>query len=237
MPRGATVSVARATHPEKFIALLLEPSGNVLAVAKVATSDPAATALERERLALERYAGVLSAPVEPPTMLEWTERVLVYKPVHWRPRARPWVLEPDVAFALGRLWASSPSVGSGVAHGDLAPWNLLWSPEGWTLIDWEFARNDAPPFYDLFHHLVQSHVMLGKPTAREIADAIRLRREGWIGKAISMYAEGANVDKGEAAEGLFVYLSLSETDHSLAREIPEEARRKRRRLKLQVVWE
>jgi hypothetical protein len=235
LPRGATVAVARATHPDRFIALVLEGSGKLLAVAKVATSDRAGSALGRERVALERYEGALPPPLTLPRILDCTERVLVLEPIEWRPRNRPWVLEPDVASALGRFWAGSTAASSGAVHGDLAPWNLLRAPGGWTLIDWEFARDAAPPFYDLFHYLVQSHVMLGKPTAREIIDAVYRQTDGWIARAISGYAAAAHLPEAQATESLLLYLSLSETDHELAQEIPEEARRIRRRLKLQMV--
>jgi hypothetical protein len=50
---------------------------------------------------------------------------------------------------------------AGLTHGDLAPWNLLVTEDGLTLIDWEFSSTEHHPGEDLTHFLVQSAV-LGK---------------------------------------------------------------------------
>lgn len=40
----------------------------------------------------------------------------------------------------------------GLAHGDFAPWNMRTLPDGSLyLFDWEFARPDCTPLYDVFH--------------------------------------------------------------------------------------
>jgi thiamine kinase-like enzyme len=93
---------------------------------------------------------------------------------------------------------------TGFAHGDCAPWNLLETPTGWVLVDWEEARTDAPPFFDLFHYLVQAHARLGRPRLSAIKDGLHGR--GWIHGVIVAYSEGANVDPHLARSMLREYL-------------------------------
>jgi aminoglycoside phosphotransferase (APT) family kinase protein len=116
--------------------------------------------------------------------------MLVLESVSWRPRLRPWRLQPEVARSLGALHAAT-----GAAHGDFAPWNLLETEEGWTLLDWEESR-PAPPFYDPLFYLVRSHGHLGRPSRRAVIAGLRGR--GWVGAALSAYAVAAGVQLGDA---------------------------------------
>jgi hypothetical protein len=75
------------------------------------------------------------------------------------------------------------------------------------LLDWEHARTDAPPFFDLFHFLIQSHVLLGRPRARAIISGLAGR--GWVSDAIAAYADGARVNQAAAAAYLHMYLRIS----------------------------
>lgn len=227
IPSGATIALSQATHAERFTALIIDERGEMAAVAKIATSDEAAVALRSERDALTAYGSLLSAPLIAPRVLAYEERILVLEPLEWRPRWRPWVLAPEVAAAIGNLWAASDRR---VVHGDMAPWNLLRVTDGWALIDWEFCREQAPPFFDLFHYIVQAYVMLGRPTHSEILESVQASRGGWISDAIAAYAEAAGLATTEAEEGLRRYLHLGATDAALAAQIPDEARQKRQEL-------
>ena len=46
-----------------------------------------------------------------------------------------------------------------LTHGDLAPWNLLVTPAGPLLIDWEFSSSEHVPALDLTHFLIQAAVL------------------------------------------------------------------------------
>ncbi|WP_316744373.1 phosphotransferase [Streptomyces sp. MK7] len=46
--------------------------------------------------------------------------------------------------------------GGPVVHGDLAPWNVLRTPAGLGIVDWERATLTGRPMTDLIHYLVQA---------------------------------------------------------------------------------
>ena len=46
------------------------------------------------------------------------------------------------------------------AHGDFTSWNMYLSPAGLHVYDWELARPDMPVFYDAFHYIYQTGVLL-----------------------------------------------------------------------------
>jgi aminoglycoside phosphotransferase (APT) family kinase protein len=115
-----------------------------------------------------------------------------------------------VARACGLLYRRTASAdGSrGAAHGDLAPWNVLRTDTGWTLVDWEDASEDAPPFTDVLHYLVQAYALLRRPTRRDLLASVRTGR-GTAGAAIRVYALAAGVAAGVAFGELRSYLKWS----------------------------
>jgi thymidylate kinase len=204
VPPGTTLSVARANHPGRFVALAVGPAGECRAVAKVAADDAGRRALAAEADAVAELGGLLEHPLRAPAITARADGVVVYEMSPWRPRTRPWRLPTDVAHAIGRFHRAGPG---SLAHGDFAPWNLLRGEGGWTLIDWEHAHRDAPPFYDLWHYLVQSHALLRRPRARELGDGLAGR--GWVGETIAAYAAGAGLDPRTARTHLPAYLARS----------------------------
>ncbi len=174
-----------------------------------------AQALAAERLAVEGYASRIPPPLLAPKVLSHSEGVLVLEAMTWRPRAFPWRLPDDVAFALGAFFrATSQTQGaSGAAHGDFAPWNLLRTEDGWGVVDWEDFRSEAPPYFDLFHYLVQSGSELRRPLRRTILDGLGGR--GWVAGAIGAYAAGAEVDAREGTRFLREYLHISAAELGL----------------------
>jgi hypothetical protein len=78
---------------------------------------------------------------------------------------------------------------------------------GWVLLDWEETAGGYPPFFDLFHYVVQAHALLGRPSRRDIAAG--LAGDGWIGRSIRAYADGAGGDPSEARVRFHQYLSQS----------------------------
>jgi hypothetical protein len=237
VPRRGTVAVGRANHPHRFIALLLREDGSCRAVAKVATDGVGAQALEAEAAALGRFGETVPRPLFAPRVLDAEPGLLLLEPVEWIRRPRPWVLETDVARALGGLFRAGrrPAGGGwmGPSHGDCAPWNLLRTSSGWALVDWESA-GEAPPFHDVCHHVVQSHALLGRPFASEVIAGF-VRGEGWVGRAVRAYAEAADLSDDDASDFLARYLRKAIHDRSARTAAERTGNARRRRLLARLV--
>jgi hypothetical protein len=202
VPRGGTYAVMRANHPGRYVALLIDERGRPAAVAKVATTPEGGDALAAEAEALEVAASALGSRVRVPGIISRHAGVLVTEYLDWRPRRAPWRLAPEIAEALGSLWRAT-----GRIHGDLAPWNVLDTGSGWALVDWESSREEPLPGWDVWHHLIQAHALLGKPgrlepTAPEV-EAV-----------LTAWARGAGVTVEDVGAALPTYLerSLAELD-------------------------
>jgi hypothetical protein len=208
IPTGGGLSIARANHPGRFLALVFDSGGHPLAFVKAARDTLGGRALAAEHAALRRFGSSLPEPLFAPAVLRDAPGMLVLGPIEWRARSRPWRLPEEVAHAMGVFFArTSSDGGSGVAHGDFAPWNLLETPSGWGLIDWENCRTPAEPYFDLFHYLVQSNSELRRPSREAILAGLRSR--GWVGAAIAAYAAGSGVDVRDSRHFLAQYVQLS----------------------------
>jgi hypothetical protein len=208
IPSGATLAVMRTNHAGRYVVTILGRAGEAMAVAKVALDDAGEVALDAEAQSLEAHAPFLSTPVRAPRILDRTPGVLLLEATPWSPRLRPWMLPREVAFALGKAFAASAGGGgSGMAHGDCAPWNLLKTPDGWVLVDWEDSRPDAPPFFDVFHFFVQSAVLLRRPALRAFTRVAP--GTPWMRDAIKAYADASQVPASAWRRHLGTYLSLS----------------------------
>jgi len=58
------------------------------------------------------------------------------------------------------------------AHGDFAPWNALQINGRLYLYDWEYAQEEMPAGYDLFHFMVQVLMLVKDYTLTEIIVAV-----------------------------------------------------------------
>ena len=212
LPPGGTWAVARANHPGRFLALLLDQSGACTAVAKVAEDEIGRGALSREAAALSGLGSLLSWPLKAPRILAQGDGLLLLEALVWHPRLRAGILPEEVARGLGAFFGSRACATKdgpvGPCHGDCAPWNLLRTSDGWALVDWEEALAEAPILFDLFHYVVQSHVLLGYPSCQAIVKG--LGGGGWIGRAIIAYAEAAGFEASQAEAAFPRYLRLSE---------------------------
>lgn len=226
-----TYAVARANHPDRYGALLLTADGAPHAYAKVALDAAGVEALDREGSAIASLGLLLEHPLRAPGVRARSPGVLVLEPIDWRPRAEPWVLPEEVAAALGSFFkAGSVEVDGallGPAHGDCAPWNLLRTADGWSLVDWESAREESLPFHDLCHFLVQAHTLLGRPEASELLEGFR-GEGGWIAGVVAAYADAAGVPATDAEHFLRAYLEGS-TEGVRVRSRNEESGLARRR--------
>jgi hypothetical protein len=221
IPKGGTLSVMQTNHPARYVVMIVGPTGERCSVAKIALDEAGDIALDAEARGMNTYARYLSPPIRAPRVLDRAPGLLLLEAVQWSPRFRPWVLPTEVAFGLGRAFAASADGGEhGMAHGDLAPWNLLRGPDGWVLIDWEDSHAGAPPFFDLFHYLVQSAVLLRKPPLRALTEVTP--SIPWVRDAIRAYADGAGRPVSTWRRHLEDYARISM--ERLDRSDPEQAK-------------
>lgn len=212
IPSRGSIAVARANHTGRFFALIVDGHGDPHVLVKVATDGVGILALEREAAHIDELGPLLSPPLRAPTVIDRGEGVLALQAERWKAHWRPWCLDDDVARAIGRFFAArkhedGDGLPVGPAHGDFAPWNLLRTDEGWVLVDWEQAAHAQPAFYDLFHHLVQTHVLLHRPARLVLLDAVT--GKGPMASALHNYARTASVDASLAPECFRSYLLLS----------------------------
>ena len=74
-------------------------------------------------------------------------------------------------------------------------------------MDWESFHTGAPPYFDLFHYLVQSNSELRRPRRQTILNG--LRGKGWVGALVAAYAAGSEIDARDSSHFLGEYLRIS----------------------------
>ncbi len=216
LPTGGAMAVMRCAHDDRFVVLMMDRAGRPSEVAKVNLSGTGGRSLHREANAIAAYGRWLAPPLTAPRVLANEPGLLVLDAVDWRMQWRPWRLTTDVAASLGAFHRRGRSRdGSGLAHGDCTPWNLLRHEAGWVLLDWECARPDAPAYFDVLHFLVQSSTNLGKPSRSAVVHGVTTGR-GWVGRVVWAYADAAGLDSAGAVEHLRAYLGAR------AKEGPQE---------------
>jgi thymidylate kinase len=207
-----TVAVTKSKYVSgKFVALALDEDGTCRAVAKIGLQGRARDRINKERHAIERLGHLLPPPVAAPRVLGQDDGVLILDVVTPRPRLQSWRLPEEVAYALGVFFRAGcdASGNAGPAQGDCAPWNLMKTDDGWVLVDWELARYDVTPFFDLFHYLTESHAMLGRPSISAIEKG--LRGQGWVARVVDAYAAGAGADARDARPMFSSYLQSEQS--------------------------
>lgn len=106
----------------------------------------------------------------------------------------------DVAKVCERLATGDADLGF-VVHGDLGPWNVLCTPTGLALVDWEECRFEFDPLFDLAHHVTLTGALLGAHDApRAVALLIGPGSPG------VRYLERIGMAPGDAPELLRSYL-------------------------------
>ncbi len=111
----------------------------------------------------------------------------------------------------------------GLAHRDFVFWNILKNKSGWTVIDWEWARERHIPFQDIFHFYVHGAVNekgLDPTSAACIINSTKGRH------SLETYAHSAMLDLSLIAPLFTLYLcdwigiqnglGLSDTEQTVA---------------------
>jgi hypothetical protein len=207
LPQGSTLAVARANHPGRFLALVVDQIGNCVSIAKLAFDASGEVSLEREVTRINELATLLPAPLSAPRVLHYERGLLLLEAVQWLPRRRPWELPEEVAHALGAFHRQTDGDLLGPTHGDCAPWNLLRAKNSWVLVDWEKAEFAGPAFFDVFHFLVQSHDAFRRPSYNAIVDG--LKGKGKIGQVFLAYARGGDYDLQQIPKLFDSYLEIT----------------------------
>jgi hypothetical protein len=91
-----------------------------------------------------------------------------------------------------------------LTHGDLAEWNMIRSPHGIVVCDWESSLDRCVPLYDLAHFIVQSGSLLGRWSSRR---AVGLLVEP--GSPGEQYASRLGLDEEHQREAVIQYLEGS----------------------------
>jgi len=213
VPEGGATAVARTNYAGRYVALVLNPEGRSVAVAKIASDEEGRSKLQSEAIRIGQFSGCLSPPLSSPRVLAHEDGLLLMEAIPWEPRARPWRLPTEVASSLGHFFVGDKEEKLGEAgftHGDFAPWNLLKTKSGWVLLDWEEARRGGEPCWDVFHYLVQAHALLRRPSRRALLSGLDGR--GWVGDSIRAYALSAGLAVRDAPERFCSYLEASQKD-------------------------
>ncbi|GAB2728003.1 phosphotransferase [Streptomyces bullii] len=94
---------------------------------------------------------------------------------HFAVMSRAWpncrqadLLPPDELLDIAAALAGPGNGRASMAHGDLAPWNILRTPQGLGIVDWESASPARHPLRDVIHYLVQAGAHLGWIDARSV---------------------------------------------------------------------
>jgi glycosyltransferase involved in cell wall biosynthesis len=62
-----------------------------------------------------------------------------------------------------------------IVHGDFAEWNLIWSGDGVTVIDWEAWHVGRAPLWDLSHYVVQHAALVRNVTVTDVIETLTSR--------------------------------------------------------------
>jgi hypothetical protein len=145
----------------RYIAILSSPESRLLPAAKTLNLQYINTINELAGLHIRRETVQESA--------FWSELLIRVKKIkngHYRGilerKAIPWI---ENSLGDARLPFH-------MSHGDFAPWNSFIRDGRLYLYDWEYARRDAPPGWDLFHFIYQTNVYLKSGSTGKLYEAI-----------------------------------------------------------------
>jgi hypothetical protein len=96
----------------------------------------------------------------------------------------------------------------GLVHGDFAPWNVLAGEQSLGVVDWQEARFNGLPFWDIWHYAVQTAALARSSwSAKALHRAIQ--SEGPLWSALQRYASSTDVPVDLARLILPLYLATT----------------------------
>lgn len=208
VPTGGTFAAVRSWHAQRFYALVLDRSGDLILFCKIGRGKNAEEALQREARVLGSLQKPLSSRVAVPRLLGHESGLLLMAPVRWTLRGNDHILPLEVVETMGVLWRNGRGeLEPGTSHGDFSPANILPTGDGWVIVDWERATTDLEPFTDMLHYLVQSHVARRHPSAEDLLEGIL--GSGFLAPIFIAYARSAGLDLADLPSCFKKYLLRS----------------------------
>ncbi len=193
-----SISAFRSTADSRYV-IGLAAAGELRAFLKVGPLTD--VGLRREAEVLDRWRG-RAVPPGVPTLRwagEWEGQLVVATDAVAGRRRRDLDVE-QVLPMVNQLTTGGVSRMPRV-HGDLAPWNVVVTPSGPVLVDWEESRDQPEPMFDLAHFVTQQGALLHRFGP---ATAVRLLTEP--GSAGWRHLEAVGVAPADAPELLRSYL-------------------------------
>lgn len=192
------VSVRTGSGYRIFVGVSVD--GELRVVLKTGGADDEGLAREAEMLGRIRAA---STAVPAPGLLWsglWHGRmVIATEAVAARGDGTALVPDQVIDLAVG-LARRGEDLGP-IVHGDLAPWNVLSTRNGFVLVDWERSRLGTDPLYDLAHFVTQQGSVVGRFGPREaIATLTAPGSPGW------RYLEALDIAPSTAPDLVVSYL-------------------------------
>jgi hypothetical protein len=190
--------------------------GRLQAVLKTGPLDDAGLRHEAEALAV--LAGGGDAVVTPRLRWagEWCGRFVIVTDAIASSGVPRWV-DPAVAADICVVLHRGGTWGQPVVHGDLAGWNLLRPDQGWAVVDWENARFEIDPMWDLAHFVVQQGAHVGGYDPRgAVAHLVA------PGSAGVRYLSAVGIDPSRAAQLLGAWLRRTPVRGRYVRGVAQE---------------
>ncbi len=199
----SSVVAMRSSKQNRWI-LGIEQSGRLGVVAKCGAPDDQGLVKEADLLrALAGSAGPYRVPEVVHSGLVDGRFVLAMKAVP--------ALRTKIAPSLETIAAIATSLTRGVTtsgplvHGDLAPWNLVVHEGTTWLLDWEAARRERAPMWDLAHYTIRLGALVGRLSVLDVYRLLTM--PGGVG---ARHLSDIGEDPGDATDHLRAYLVTSD---------------------------
>ena len=197
------VVIMRSSRPGRWVVGLCE-SGALSRVIKIGQLDDAPLSNEAQFLTAlqDGDAGGVSVP-RLLAASRWQDHFVVATSALRRAVRRP-TLEDALGLCTSMVMGSSGL--PAVVHGDFAPWNVVALSRGPVVLDWENARFERAPMFDLAHFVITRAALVGRTTPERA-----LQQLCGDGSAGQRHLEDVGEDPDSAPEFVLRYLDGAPT--------------------------